>query len=100
MRKFDTKWFLKVKPEAACKELQNNFTILNAIGHKVVIEFDKAKRSAQGKNKPNCTYTGRYYKLTITWEENNSVLISDSSLNTSSQALSIKWKRETGYLDD
>lgn len=71
MRKSDTKWFLKVKPEAACKELQNDFTISSAIGNKVVIKFDKAERNAQGKNKPNCTYTGRYYKLTVAWEEKN-----------------------------
>lgn len=51
MRKFDTKLFLKVKSEAACKELQNNFTILNAIGNKVAMELDKAERNAQGKKK-------------------------------------------------
>lgn len=69
MRKFDTKWFLKVKSEAACKELQNDFTILNAVGNKVMMKFDKAESNAQEKSKSNYTYTGRDYKLTIAWEE-------------------------------
>lgn len=64
MRKFDTKWFLKVKSEAVCKELQNDFTILNAIGNKVVMKFDKTERNAQGKNTSSYIYTGRDYKLT------------------------------------
>lgn len=90
MRKFDTKWFLKVKSEAAHKELQNDFTILNATGNKVVMKFDKTEGNAQEKNKSNYTYTGRDYKLTIAWEERNNEFILDSSLKTSSQALSIK----------
>jgi len=65
MINFDTKLFLKVKSEAACKELQNYFTILNAIGNKVVMQFDKAERNAQGKIKSDYTYTGRDYELTI-----------------------------------
>lgn len=100
MRKFDTKWFLKVKSEAACKELQNYFTILNAIGNKVVMKFDKAERNAQGKNKSNYTYTGRDYKLTIAWEEKNNELILDSSENIkSSTQYQVKmWNRLFGWL--
>lgn len=44
----------------------------------------------KGKKKSNYTYTGRDYELTIAWEEKNNELILDSSLKTSSQALSIK----------
>lgn len=88
MRKFDTKWFLKVKSEAACEELQNYFTILSAIGNKVVMKFDKTERNAQGKNTSSYTYRGRDYKLTCLRRKKNGLIL-DSFLKTSSQALSI-----------
>lgn len=98
MRKFDTKWFLKVKSEAACKKLKNDFTILNAIGNKMVMKFDKAERNAQGENKSN-TYRGRDYNLTVAWEEKKELIL-DCSLKTSNQALSINQNCETKYLND
>lgn len=49
MRKFDTKWFQKVKSEAACKEFQNDLTVWNATGNKIVMKFDKLQRNIQGK---------------------------------------------------
>lgn len=49
----------------AWKELQNDFTIFNALGHEGVMKSDKTERTEQGVNKSNSTHTGRDYKLTI-----------------------------------